>query len=155
MTGLDVLRACERYAGDMQRLKLHYDMAMDAATRVTQRLDGNGGGKSSEVSSAPERFAVRAEGILRRMEARRTMYALELQEAANLLERLPADMAGMIYRRMVEGKTVKELAVDDDTSVDAVRGLLTRGRTALSGMPSSLDGDWNYLEQEGRYRHKD
>jgi DNA-directed RNA polymerase specialized sigma24 family protein len=154
MTGLEVLTMCERYAGDMRRLKLSYDMAMDAATRVTPRMDGNGGGRSSDVRSAPERFAVKAEGISRRMDARRAMYALELQEAANLLEQLPPDMASVLYRRMIDGRTVKEIAVELDLTVDSVRGKLARGRTALSGMASELDGDWDYREMETRFRQK-
>jgi len=154
MTGLDVLRACERYAGDMQRLTLQYQIAMDAATRVTPRLDGNSGGRSSDVRSAPERFAVKAEGLTKRMDARRAMYAMELEEAANLLERLPPDMAAILNRRMIDGKTVKEIAVEMDVSVDAARAKLSRGRTSLSGMPSRLDEDWDYREQEARYRQK-
>ena len=154
MTGLEVLTMCERYAGDMRRLKLSYDMAMDAATRVTPRMDGNGGGRSSDVRSAPERFAVKAEGISRRMDARRAMYALELQEAANLLERLAPDMASVIYRRMIDCRTVKEIAVELDVSVDAVRARLSRGRTALSGMSSGLDDDWDYRDLSAKYARK-
>ena len=154
MTGLEVLRACERYAGDMRRLKLQYDLAMDAATRITPRMDGNGGGRSSDVRSAPERFAVKAEGITRRMDARRAMYALELAEAANLLERLPVDMAAILSRRMIDGRTVKEIAIELDVSVDAARAKLSRGRTSLSGITSGLDDDWDYREQESRYRQK-
>lgn len=154
MTGLEVLTMCERYAGDMRRLKLMYDMAMDAATRVTPRMDGNGGGRSSDVRSAPERFAVKAEGVSRRMDARRGMYALELQEAANLLERLPPDMASVLYRRMIDGRTVKEIAIELDVSVDAVRARLSRGRSALSGMDSELDADWDYRELSAKYARK-
>lgn len=154
MTGLEVLTMCERYAGDMRRLKLSYDMAMDAATRVTPRMDGNGGGRSSDVRSAPERFAVKAEGISRRMDARRAMYALELQEAANLLEQLQPDMASVLYRRMIDGRTVKEIAIELDVSVDAVRARLARGRTALSGMASELDKDWDYGELTVKYQRK-
>ena len=102
MTGLDVLRACERYAGDMQRLTLQYQIAMDAATRVTPRLDGNSGGRSSDVRSAPERFAVKAEGLTKRMDARRAMYAMELEEAANLLERLVAEIRGGARPRLID-----------------------------------------------------
>ena len=154
MTGLDVLIACERYRGDMQRLRTAYNVAMDAATRVTPRMDRDGGGRSSEVSSAPERFAVRAEGLSRRMDARRAMYAQELLEASVLLEQLPPDMASVLYRRMVEGRTVKEIAVERDCSVDAVRGLLSRGRVALSGMPSQLDADWDYRDEDRKYPQK-
>lgn len=154
MTGLEVLTMCERYAGDMRRLKLSYDMAMDAATRVTPRMDGNGGGRSSDVRSAPERFAVKAEGITRRMDARRAMYALELQEAANLLEQLPPDMASVLYRRMIDGRTVKEIAIELDVSVDAVRARLSRGRTSLSGLSSELDKDWDYAELTAKYQRK-
>lgn len=149
-----MLTMCERYAGDMRRLKLSYDMAMDAATRVTPRMDGNGGGRSSDVRSAPERFAVKAEGITRRMDARRAMYAMELQEAANLLEQLPPDMASVLYRRMIEGRTVKEIALELDASVDSVRARLLRGRVALSAMSSALDADWDYREMDARYRQK-
>ena len=155
MTGLDVLRACERYAGDMQRLTLQYQIAMDAATRVTPRLDGNGGGRSSDVRSAPERFAVKAEGITRKMDARRAMYALELDEAVTLLESLHPDMAALLYARMIDGKAVKEIAVDRDLSVDAVRGMLSRGRAALAGKTSRLDEDWDYRELAAKYRRKD
>lgn len=155
MTGLDVLRACERYAGDMQRLTLQYQIALDAATRVTPRLNGNGGGRSSDVRSAPERFAVRAEGLSRRMDARRALYALELDEAVNLLGTLHPDMAALLYARMIDGKTVKEIAVDRDLSVDAVRGMLSRGRAALAGKTSRLDEDWDYRELDAKYRRKD
>ena len=82
------------------------------------------------------------------------MYALELAEAANLLERLPVDMAAILSRRMIDGKTVKEIAIELDVSVDAARAKLSRGRTSLSGMTSGLDDDWDYREQEGRYRQK-
>ena len=154
MTGLDVLVRCERYAGDMQRLKLSYDMAMDAAMRVSPRMDGNGGGKSAERTSAPERFAVKAEGLSRKMFARKSMYAMELEEAANLLERLPIAQAKVVNLRMIEGKTVKEIAIARDCTVDAARALLSRGRVALSSMPSSLESDWDYQDEERKYRQK-
>lgn len=154
MTGLDVLIACERYKGDMQRLTTAYNVAMDAATRVTPRMDRDGGGRSSEVSSAPERFAVRAEGLSRRMDARRAMYAQELLEASLMLEQLPPELSGIVYRRMIGGRTVKEIAVELDLSVDAVRARLSRGRVALSGLSSGLDDDWDYQELSCKYRQK-
>ena len=154
MTGLDVLRACERYDTDMRRLQLSYDIAMDAATRVTPRYGADTGGGGSAAGSAQERFALRAAQVSRRMDARRAMYAQELAEASRLLGEMEAATADVLYRRMIAGRTVKEIATEDDCTIDSVRGRLSRGRALLAGMSSALDADWTYQEQDARYRQR-
>ena len=47
MNGLDVLKQCERYREDMARLRTSYNLALDAATRVTPSLSGMPGRSAS------------------------------------------------------------------------------------------------------------
>ena len=154
MNGLEVLTFCKRYPVDMKKLTQSYAIAMDAATRITPRMDGNGGIRSSDVRSAPEQFAVRAESLSQRMEARRSMYALELQEATALLELIHPETASVLYSNMICGKTIKEIAVEMDASIDSIRARLARGRTALSTLDSSLDHDPEYQEKAAQYQRK-
>ena len=154
MTGLEVLRACERYAGDMRRLQVALDIAKDAATRITPAYGAQAGGRGGDRMSAPERFALRAEGLTRRMDARRAMYALELAEAARLLETMEPLTARMLYLRMIGGLTVKQVSTETDVGLDSVRGILARGRAQLSGMDSGLDRDMTWREMHERYAEK-
>lgn len=154
MNGLEVLTMCKRYPVEMKTLKQAYAIAMDAAMRITPRMDGNGGIRSSVVHSAPEQFAVRAESLSERMEARQSMYALELQEATALLELLHPETASVLYGNMICGKTIKEIAIDLDASIDSIRARLARGRTALSNMDSSLDHDPDYQAKKAEYQRK-
>lgn len=146
MTGLDVLRRCAAYETEMARLRQQHALAMDAATRVSPSLDRDGG-RSSEVSSKAERFAVKADWLERRMIARRWLYAQELDEAARLLPQLEIAAAEAIRLVMISGQTVRQTAGEMRRSEDAVRALLRRGRLQLAALSSALDQDPEYAEQ--------
>ena len=153
MNGVDVMTSCRRFPADMAKLELSYSMAMDAATQISPRLDGSRS-RSADACSAPERFAIKAQSLSRRMDARRSMYALELNEAATMLETLPTETANVLYRNMITGKTIKEIAIEMDNTVEAVRARLARGRNALSCMESALDQDPESQQLETQFRQK-
>lgn len=152
MDGLETLRQCEAYARDMERLRVSYQMALEAATRTTPRLDADGGGRSG-VSNAPERFAERADWIRRRMDARRAMYAMELDAAADLMELLPPDIADALRLVMIEGDTIRQAAGHMGKSVDGVRYLLRRGRQLAMGVDGLLVSA-EYRDMAARYRRR-
>ena len=152
MNGLDVLKQCERYREDMARLRTSYNLALDAATRVTPTLSGMPG-RSGSPTVRPERFALQSDAIERRMSARRAMYALELSEAACLLEMLTQPyLAECIRLRMIENEPIKGVAEKVDRSVDGVRSALRRARLELSAMQSPLGEDMDYADVCGKYR---
>ena len=146
MTGLDVLRRCQAYGQEMERLRQQHALAMDAATRVSPSLDRDGG-RSSGVRSKAETFAVRADWLERRMLARRWLYAQELDEASRLLPQVSTAPSEAIRLVMISGETVRMAAGEMRRSEDAVRALLRRGRQELAALQSDLDRDPEYQEQ--------
>jgi len=151
MTGLDVLRRCAAYEGEMERLRQQYALAMDAATRVSPVL-GKDGGRTEGAGSKAERFVVKADWLERRMIARRWLYAQDLDEASRLLPQLETAPAEAIRLVMVSGHTVRMAAGEMRRSEDAVRALLRRGRLQLAALRSPLDEDPEYREQSGVWK---
>lgn len=151
MNGLDVLKQCQGYAGDVTRLRVALASAMDGATGATAAMNPNGGGRPSEKLSRQERFAVRADTLSRRLSAREAMRDMELEEAARLLELIPPEQAEAIYERMIAGRLVREMAERRGKTQDAVRALLRRGKDSLRPLPSSLGEDLDYQDLRRQY----
>ena len=154
MNGLDVLRRCAAYENEMEKLRGQKAMALDAAVRITPGMDATGGGRSSDISARPERFVQAADWLERRMSARRCMYAMELEEAARLLERMEPANAEALRLVMISGCTVRQAAGEMRRSCDAVRGLLSRSRSILKDTPSRLSDDPDYQDLLRQYSRR-
>ena len=154
MNGLDVLRRCAAYENEMEKLRGQKAMALDAAVRSTPGMDATGGGRSSDISAKPERFVQAADWLERRMSARRCMYAMELEEAARLLERMEPANAEALRLVMISGCTVRQAAGEMRRSCDAVRGLLSRSRSILKDTPSRLSDDPDYQDLLRQYSRR-
>ena len=125
-----------------------------AAVRITPGMDATGGGRSSDISAKPERFVQAADWLERRMSARRCMYAMELEEAARLLERMEPANAEALRLVMISGCTVRQAAGEMRRSCDAVRGLLSRSRSILKDTPSRLSDDPDYQDLLRQYSRR-
>lgn len=154
MNGLDVLRRCAAYENEMEKLRGQKAMALEAAVRITPGMDATGGGRSSDISAKPERFVQAADWLERRMSARRCMYAMELEEAARLLERMEPANAEALRLVMISGNTVRQAAGEMRRSCDAVRGLLSRSRSILKDTPSRLSDDPDYQDLLRQYSRR-
>lgn len=154
VNGLEVLRRCAAYTHDMEKLKSQKALALDAAVRITPGMDTSGGGRSSDISAKPERFVQAADWLERRMSARRCMYALELEEAARLLEHMEPANADALRLVMITGLTVRQAAGEMRRSCDAVRGLLSRSRSILKDTPSRLSDDPDYQDLLRQYSRR-
>ena len=154
MTGLDVLRRCAAYEKDMERLRTQRALAYDAATRITAQMGGGGGGRSQEISAKPERFALAAQWLDRRMDARRAMYALELSEAARLLSDMEPATCEALRLTMIAGLTAPQAAEAMRRTQDSVRGMLRRGRNELRQKESELPQDMDYREMDRRFKQR-
>ena len=150
MTGMDVLRQCRRYDEDVRRLELKRQMAMDAATRITSGM-GEGGGRGGDVSDKAGRYAVASGMIDQALNARKTMYSMEILCAGELLNRLPIDMAVVMNSRMLLGLTTRQTAAEIQRSESAVRSLYARAREQLESVPVYLSRVNAYREAAQRY----
>lgn len=149
MTGMDVLRQCSRYSEDIGRLKLKRSVALDAATRITGGTSG--GGHSGETSDKVGAYAYKAKEIELATQARKSMYALELICAGELVGGLNLNAGAVMHARMVKGLTVRQTAAELHMSESSVRGLYARARAELDDRTAWLGTNAEYRRAAAAY----
>lgn len=142
MTGMDVLRRCAEYEKDVRRMKTMLRSTRDAMTRVTRPTDAQGhGGAGDKLGS----LTARADEIERGMAARREAYDMELVEALRLVGTIDApDVSAVMYAHYVSGDTYAAIAVGQNSTDNAVRGLRRRGTAIMQGVFSPLGKQERY-----------
>lgn len=144
MTGLDVLRRCQTYAQDMERLNALIYFTRDALTRCTRSTDaqGHGGGGGDKTGE----LVAQIDALERRAKAMEAAHSFEVIEAAMLCGRLSDPLAArMMYGRMVEGQTLRQMMGELHlTSADAAKALCRRGRELLTETTSRLEQNEAY-----------
>lgn len=147
MTGMDVLRRCRQYQGNMDQLQLKLDMAKDLVTRATRSADtlghGTGGDKMGE-------YMARVDLIDRQMQERREMYRAEVETAVQMLGQLSPEQGYVMMMRYIEGMTVRQIAGARHLTEDGVRGLIRRGRETMGKMECTMDAA--YCKSQKAYR---
>lgn len=143
MTGLDVLRRCQTYAQEMEQLKARIYFARDALTRCTRSTDAHGRGGNDDKMGE---LVARIDELERRAKAMETAHSFEVIEAAMLCGRLSDPLAArMMYGRMVEGQTMRQMMGELRlTSTDAAKALCRRGRELLTETTSRLEQNEAY-----------
>lgn len=144
MTGLDVLRRCQTYAQEMEQLNARIYFARDALTRCTRSTDAQGHGGDGDKMGE---LVARIDELERCAKAMEAAHSFELIEAAMLCGRLSDPLAArMMYGRMVEGQTMRQMMGElHIISMDTAKTLYKRGRELLAETTSSLEKNEAYL----------